>query len=341
MQYIDGQYLYSATDLVGYLECVHLTGLDFLALGNEGLRVQRTGKDESTALIARKGTEHELAYLQRLRDKGLQVVDIAEGGGSIDDKVQRTQAAMASRTQVIFQATLRQGPLYGHADFLMRVEGRASQFGDWSYEVADTKLARSPKAKFLIQLAFYSHLLTTAQGMAPHQMHVYLGDGKDRALRFADYEHYFNMALARFMADMAQRVAGSGAPSYPEPCAQCAMCHWRLRCDQQRLDDDHLSQVANITRQQREKLSAQGITTMAQLAALPADKPVRKMHTDTLARLREQAGLQDSAKRDGQRRAVVLPLDPERRRGFFLLPQPNEGDMFFDMEGDPLQEGGL
>jgi len=47
--------------------------------------------------------------------------------------------------------------LYGRADFLRRVE-QPSKLGGFSYEVLDTKLARSPKAKFLVQLAFYSDL---------------------------------------------------------------------------------------------------------------------------------------------------------------------------------------
>lgn len=162
MQLRDGQHLFSATDLVGYLECAQLTALDLQSLQNATMRAEKVADDASAVLIARKGTEHELAYLQRLRAGGRQVVDIAEAGGSVDDKVARTLAAMAAGAEVVYQATLRNGQLFGHADFLMRVDGARSNFGNWCYEVADTKLARSPKAKFLVQLAFYSHLLTFA-----------------------------------------------------------------------------------------------------------------------------------------------------------------------------------
>ena len=48
-------------------------------------------------------------------------------------------------------------------DFLRRVDGEPSALGSWRYEVADTKLARSAKAKFLVQLAFYSALLAKAE----------------------------------------------------------------------------------------------------------------------------------------------------------------------------------
>ena len=32
-------------------------------------------------------------------------------------------------------------------------------------------------------------------------------------------------------------------------------------------------------------------------------------------------------------------LAPEEERGFARLPEPREGDLFFDMEGDPFYEG--
>ncbi len=117
MQLRDGTTLFSATDLVAYLECEHLTALDFQALGDADMRAGRSALDESAELIARKGNEHERAYLHRLQAQGRAVVDIAADGGSIDDKVERTLQAMRHGAEVIYQATLRNGPLIGHADF--------------------------------------------------------------------------------------------------------------------------------------------------------------------------------------------------------------------------------
>jgi uncharacterized protein len=99
--------------------------------------------------------------------------------------------------------------------------------------------------------------------------------------------------------------------------------------------------VANITRIQWAKLQAAGIDTMARLAALPNGAPIPRLNADTLERLRSQAELQDRARRTGQREVQLLPPDREARRGFHRLPEPNAGDMFFDMEGDPLEDGGL
>ena len=52
---------------------------------------------------------------------------------------------------------------------------KPSALGSWSYEVVETKLARSTKATALVQLCFYSDLLARIQGVEPQWMHVVLG----------------------------------------------------------------------------------------------------------------------------------------------------------------------
>lgn len=154
MQRQSGHRLYSATDLVAVLECAHLTRLDLQALDDPALAALRCAADESNEPIARKGDQHERAYLELLRGQGCQVIDFTELGGGINERIERTLSAMRAGTEIIYQATLRDGPWIGHADFLRRIDGAPSALGDWRNEVADTKLARSPKAKFLVQLAF-------------------------------------------------------------------------------------------------------------------------------------------------------------------------------------------
>lgn len=340
MQLHGEQRLYSATDLVSFLSCEHLTALAFQVLSDRALAALRVGNDESAALIAQKGDEHERAYLRSLQEAGRQVV-VVDTEASLEGRERQTLEAMAAGAEVIYQATLRDGPWVGHADFLRRIDGESSVFGSWRYEVADTKLARSPKAKFLVQLAFYSQLVAKAQSAEPRMMHVVLGDGSERAFRCADYMHYFEALQARFLAYVSGLGSGAASPPYPVPCEHCDLCDWRELCAQRRLADDHLSQVAGVTRVQTVKLEAAGISTMAKLATLPFGASVSRMHVDTLGKLRGQAELQHEAKCTGKRRVKLLELDPEARRGFYRLPEPDIGDMFFDMEGDPLEIGGL
>ena len=333
MQSKNEERLYSASDLVNFLECEHLTTLD---LQNLVTPLPQAPDDEQAKLIQAKGIGHELAFLERLRAQHAEVVDIAAVAKTLDEKVAATLDAMRVGVDIIYQATLRDGPLVGHADFLRRVP-RTSDLGAFSYEVLDTKLARTARAKFLIQLAFYSELLTRAQGTAPVMMHVVLGDHREVGFRHADYAKYFNTLLERFHT----RVQAMRADTYPDPCDFCSLCRWRALCAERRLQDDHLSQTANISRVQIRKLETAGVSTLGALATLDPEVRIPKMATETLARLRHQASLQVTFRTTGELQLALLPSDPTTVRGFSRLPLPDRGDLFFDMEGDPLEERGL
>ncbi len=80
MERIGERLLLSATDLVNFLECEHLTHLDLeVTLGRLALKPTRT---DSTDLIAAKGAEHEERYLDSLKSAGTGVVEIAAPNGS-------------------------------------------------------------------------------------------------------------------------------------------------------------------------------------------------------------------------------------------------------------------
>lgn len=333
MQKQNSQLVFSASDLVNFLECEHLTSLDLINLETP---LPRAKDDEQAKLIQDKGFAHEAGYLEHLRKAAGRVIDLSGFKGSLDEAAVATLQAMREGADVIFQATLRDGPFIGYADFLRRV-ATPSAFGDYSYEVVDTKLARSTRTKFLVQLLFYSELLGEIQGTQPRAMHVVLGDGREETFRVADYVRYFRGLRERFLA----RVADRSVETYPEPCDRCDLCKWRELCGQRWLEDDHLSQVAGITRVQIKKLVDGNVHTLAALGGLPAEHSIDKMHADTLAKLRHQARLQLAARETGKRFVELLPSEPGLRRGLGRLPKPDEGDMFFDMEGDPLEDGGL
>jgi predicted RecB family nuclease len=187
--------LFSASDLVGFLECEHLTTL---GLANLVTPLARAKDDESAALIQEKGIAHEAKFLASLKADGRRIAEIRASGDPAE-LARETETAMQQGHDVIYQATFLSDTLHGRADFLRRIE-RPSKFGGHSYEVLDTKLARSAKAKFAVQLAFYSDLLAVAQGVEPQMMHLGLGDGTERSFRVANYARYFRQARDRFLA---------------------------------------------------------------------------------------------------------------------------------------------
>ncbi|SCU76043.1 conserved hypothetical protein [Cupriavidus necator] len=333
MQKKNGLYLFSASDIVSFLECEHSTSLGLQHLETP---LPKAAEDPQLQLIQEKGIAHEAEYLKRLC-QGKTLVDINDAGDNLAERVTATIKAMEAGVEVIFQAAFHHGSYHGYADFLVRVK-TPSKLGSFSYEVQDTKLARSPRGKFVIQLAFYSWLLSLVQGVFPRSMQVVLGSGQQVSLRVADYYMYFQNVIQRF----EQRVCkGLVAATYPEPCDKCSQCEWIKVCDRRRTEDDHLSFVANLSRAQSKKLQENGVPTLASLANLPDDAVIPKIAGRTLDRLRAQAKLQLKAREEGGRYYERLPKIDAGLRGFERLPEPNPGDMYFDMEGDPLEEGGL
>lgn len=333
MQQRGEEILCSASDLVNYLECEHLTTLDLIDLETP---LARTQDSDQAKLIQAKGYAHEADFLAVLKDRHPLLIDIAAAGGNLEQKVRNTLQAMRDGCDIIFQATLRDGNRIGHADFLRKVS-RPSGLGDWSYEVIDTKLARSTKAKFIIQLGFYSELVGIAQGLAPQLMHIVLGDRTEVAYRYADYARYLRLVNQRFL----ERVTGKAPETYPVPCEKCDLCKWSGLCEERRLADDHLCQVANISKLQITKLQSAGVTTLEALGTLPTATRIQKMTMETLEKLHRQARLQLLARQTGENQLELLTQEVDTVRGFARLPQPKSGDLFFDMEGNPLEEGGL
>ena len=330
MQRHDDSILYSASDLVAFLACEHATTLSLQHLVTP---LPKAEDDASAELIKAKGMEHEVAVLAELDKPGLRVTKFAADLPPAV-AVPQTVAAMRAGVDVIYQGALASPPRFGRTDFLRRV-ALPSRLGDWSYEVVDTKLARSNKAKFAIQLAFYSELVADVQGVQPERMHVKLGNGEEVSLRVADYAHYLEGARARFVDFVA-----APPTTYPDKSGACPQCPWRDLCRDRWEADDHLNRVAGIVDTQIRRLQDAGITTLTQLAALPTGTNVPRLQAPMRDKLQRQAALQ-LARRTGGPEVEILPVDPEGVRGFHRLPPPDAGDIFFDMEGDPLEDEGL
>ena len=340
MQLLGDRLSLSASDLVNFLECEHLSWLDLEhAHGRRELEPKRA---DTTDLLARKGEEHERRHLDALRQSwGERLVEI-DAGRSHSELLAasaQTRAAMEAGAPAIFQAALMHDGWRGHADFLERVE-RPSRLGGWSYEVLDTKLARSVKPYFVIQLCLYSELVARIQEAVPREIHLLLGTGERRSLAVADFSAFFRRLRSHFEVEIADGLAHT----YPDPVPHCGMCRWSDVCDGRRVADDHLSLVARLGRPQIVKLQAAGISTVAELGrAQSGDRPAT-VGEGTFERLRQQARLQVDQRRTGRPSYELLEpeLDPDAaRRGFALMPRPSDGDVFFDIEGDPFYDDGL
>jgi len=333
MQKYCGKMIYSASDIVNFSECEHITTLDMIDLDTPLPRAEET---DEMALISSKGYGHEGAYSEKLKHKSGSFVDIASFSDDMEARAKETVKAINNGVEIIYQATLYDGKQVGHADFLRRVE-TPSSLGSFSYEVIDAKLSKKARAKFIIQLCFYSEMIAGIQRKEPAMMRLVLGDGREEGFRYLDYARYYGNLKKRFLS----RIGNRDELTYPEPCGMCGYCKWRDLCNAKWIEDDHLCQVAGINKTQINKLRVSGINTLQALANLPENHSIQKIAQETFSRLRHQASLQLLGRETNSNQFDILPDAPDKKRGFYRLPKPDKGDLFFDMEGDPLEDEGL
>ncbi|HET7590177.1 MAG TPA: TM0106 family RecB-like putative nuclease [Solirubrobacterales bacterium] len=341
MQLTDERLLHSASDLVNFLACRHLTALEFRRAHGQVPDPPKRAADTAD-LVARKGEEFEQRHLETMRaEHGDALVEIETGPGyeKLLEAAAITREAMKDGVPVVYQATFVDGDWMGYVDFLERVE-TPSELGRWSYEPADTKLARSLKPYFVIQLCLYADLIERVQGRRPDHVHVILGNGERRTLAHADFRAYFTRMKELYLGTLGAELDGT----YPDPVAHCELCNWAEPCEQRRVSDDHLSLVAKLGGAQAAKLREGGIETVETLAAADVESRPNGMTASTFERLHSQASLQMEERRDGQIKLQRLPPEPIGAgplRGFARMPAPSPGDIFFDIEGDPFYDEGL
>lgn len=355
MQLIDGRPVYAATDLVGFLACSHRLALERAAL--MGLVHKPKRADPAIDLVAKRGDIHEQRYRDELVASGRTVIEIDKSESIIDRGLRyRTQAAetlaaMQSGADVIYQATFFDGTWLGYADFLLR-SSKPSKLGSWSYEVADTKLARHVKASAVLQICSYVDQLADIQGLEPEWLYVVLGGSTHltERLRVGDYMAYYRRVKAEFLAAVSTGdVRYPVIDPYPEPVEHCEVCNWVVECKARRRSDDDLSLVAGAGGRLREGLKQRGIAHRRELAVLdlPMEPRLDGVGAEVVRRAREQARIQVEGEDEGRIKYELLLPDRDDAgrlvadRGLLVLPPPSPNDLFFDIEGDPfaLEDG--
>jgi predicted RecB family nuclease len=313
MKVVEGRVRVAASDVANFLACQELTQLDLRAA--RGVLRPPHPRDLGFEELVRRGEEHERGVLDGFRAAGWEVADLSGAA----DPVAATAAAIEGGAGVIYQGTLtgNGGALFGRPDFLVRADLLAApdeepRPGGRHFEVVDAKLARTAKARAVLQTAFYSRLLAELQGTEPRWMHLALGNGEFVPFKVRDFAAYERQTRRRLEEILA---AGPPAGLYPEPVEHCAICRWSERCADRRRADDDLSLVAGMTTGQRRALKGAGIGTrrgFAGLAGLP------RLGRDSLMRAQAQARLQVASEDEGIIRYRLL--EPERDASGALVP---------------------
>src|SRR5438132_1111261 len=281
MQFLEGRLIVSPSDLTGFLECEHLTQQELAAARGEIERPER--KDPELEVLTKRGLEHEARHLVELQTSRQKVVEFPFPDGSITGLTiahDQTVAAMRDGVDVIYQGTFFDGRWRCHPDFLLKVD-KPSKLGDYSYEVADAKLARKAKAAAVLQCCVYAEQLAAIQGVDPEHIRLFLGDGSEEELRLKDYGAYYRSVKRQFQEVVFPSPPvgdgqGGGSPTYPDPVDHCRVCRWLEGCQARRRADDHLCLVAGMRRDQTRRLNLAGIKTVTELGgASPVDQPIQ------------------------------------------------------------------
>jgi uncharacterized protein len=348
MKITEGRLRLAATDLSNFLACRHLTRLD--TLRSQGRLVPTKQFDIGFQKLIKRGEAHEQRVLERLRNRGRSVSEIPTTFDMSDEeKAGSTIKAMETGVDVVYQGVLLLDStggleLLGRPDFLVRAGllnfEAEEQTGRSGYEVVDAKLARSAKARAVLQSAFYSHLLAGIQRKEPNKLHLALGSGEFVSFRVADFAAY-ERRIQSFLEEFLREETGEypAIEPYPEPMEHCAICRWRVDCSKKRRDEDDLSLIAGMPTTQRVALKAVGIDQRRQFAELSNLPELEGGNLHSLRRSQLQARLQVQSEDSGK--IVYELLSPDRddegalvpNRGLLALPEPSVGDLFFDIEG--------
>lgn len=329
----DDELIYSPSDLITFLSDPFSSWMDRRFLENPaGLTPDID--DESSMLIRKKGLQHEEDFLHQLQAESK---DICILDGRDEAGFQSTLEAMKDGREIIYQAYLRRDQFAGLSDFLVRANGN-SIFGNYHYEVWDTKLARKPKPYFLIQLCCYAEMLEEIQGRIPESVAIVLGKKDRKDFRTSDYYYYYQTIKAQFLS-----FQNSFDPDREPEWAEVGQySRWKGMAEQLLVKRDSLNLIAGIRKSQANKLQDAGIETLSDLARADVDS-IGAMSAATFERLQMQAKLQFESRDKAVPLYQIIDNEIEQTeiRGLKRLPPPSTADVFFDMEGYPHIEGGL
>ncbi|RPE73841.1 MULTISPECIES: bifunctional RecB family nuclease/DEAD/DEAH box helicase [unclassified Frondihabitans] len=308
--------------------------------------------DEPDSMLERTaalGIAHEERYLEVLRSRfGADgVVEFADRPKPADYAAAAEQAreAMARRVPVLYQATFFDGWFLGFSDFL--VLNKAGE-----YEVYDTKLARHAKISALLQLAGYAEQIEALGIPVGDRVHLVLGDGRVSSHDLIDILPVYRVQIERLRGVLTERVVATDPVEWGDPrfsaCGRCVHCSVEV----ERHRD--LVLVAGITVEQRRRLTEAGVDSIDELASIDeldsidgvkavggSHRPIPGISPKVLDRLARQVRAQVASdevpptegERPGERRPIVEVVS---RKALDAVPASDDGDIFFDFEGDPL-----
>jgi uncharacterized protein len=174
---------------------------------------------------------------------------------------------MKRGSQLIYHGYLTHGALVGEPDLLERVE-EPSNLGEFSYAPVDIKSgsafegrSQNPKTGYVMQLCAYAELLEVHQGVRPLNGKIIDLDGEWQTLNLAEaWPEYIHLKT------QIDDILSGTTSTRPGLLSDCAFCPWREECLEALVKADDLTTVAGVGPAARERLEANGIGNVQDLA---------------------------------------------------------------------------
>ena len=328
MKIKNNKFLVSPSDLNNFVACKY-TVLNEIKYHNKEIR--KSPDRANDKLWKEMGVEHEKRHYKILKEKYKKSITIKSDLNE-KDRFDETVRAIQKGYDLIYHAYLIDDNLRGEADFLIKCDTK-SDLGDYSYEVYDTKITRNLKPRHVTQITAYSDMLGKIQKVLPEKMYLIDGSDEYHSFKTIEYIDLFNHSKKEFIKFLSNT---SKEKIYPEKCSYCNLCDWKDECDKTWENDNYINLVAGSNKSQIEKLKKNKIRTVEQLSKTKLTAIDLKINAESFKKIQLQAQLQEEKRNTGEDKIVIL--DSDFGKGFYKLPKPDEGDVFFDIEGYPRMD---
>ena len=328
--------LYSPSMLKSYLSCKYTI---FNEVNEKKLNLKKIELSKNDQLRLEKGNIHEKEYLKELKKKYKKVIDLKNSKLSKEEKVPKTIQAMKEGWEVIHGGYLKRDNWRGEFDFLIINKDLKSKFGDYSYEVIDTKNSNKPKPDHIIQLGMYTYMLEETQGVLPKRFTIVLKDMVREDVQVNQVNEFFKTHRINY-----EKFVKNGIDkTKPEKCSFCQICSWKEECEKLWIKEDNLNQIGGLTKVHLKKLLELKIDTATKLSKQDPKKSIKGFKPEISFRLITQAKLQKEFEKSQKPIFENNPLNLIGKKGFNLLPEPSACDLYFDIESveDHTYPGGL
>ncbi len=316
---------FSPTMLKKYLSCKYII---FNEVNEKKLNLKRIEFSVNDKLRIEKGNLHEEEYFKLLKKQYKKVFDLKKLEISKEEKISKTIEAMQSGYEVIHGGWLKKDQWTGEFDFLVINNSLNSNFGNFSYEVIDTKYSNKPKPDHIIQLGTYTYMLENTQGVIPKTFAIILKNMSRENVQVKQVSEFFKIHRENYEKFINDEVD----KHKPEKCSFCNVCEWKEECEKIWLKEDNLNQVGGLNKVHLKKLLEIKIDSAEKLSQQNSDKILKGFRKEISYKLITQAKLQKEYEQTTKPSYLFNPNNLNNFKGFNLLPEPSECDLYFDIE---------